>query len=53
MEGEREHRQAAEQGSELWLEARGSDAQPAADAIEKIFNEGLGDVDADQSTSQP
>ena len=36
---------AAEQGTTLVLEARGNDAQAAADAIEKTFAEGLGDVD--------
>ena len=44
---------AAEQGSVLVLEARGPEAQAAADALEKIFSEGLGDVDADPSTSHP
>jgi phosphocarrier protein len=37
---------AAEQGSKLLLEARGCDAHVAADAIEKLFVEGLGDLDA-------
>jgi phosphocarrier protein len=37
---------AAEQGTVLWLEARGSDATSAADAIEKLFKDGLGDLDA-------
>ena len=37
---------AAEQGTVLWLEARGSDATFAADAIEKLFKDGLGDLDA-------
>ena len=37
---------AAEQGSQLLLEARGADAHTAADAIEKLFVEGLGDLDA-------
>ncbi len=37
---------AAEQGAVLQLEARGSDAQSAADAIEKLFRDGLGDLDA-------
>jgi phosphocarrier protein len=36
---------AAEQGTVLWLEARGSDASSAADAIEKLFQDGLGDLD--------
>jgi phosphocarrier protein len=37
---------AAECGSRLILEAKGSDAESAADAIEKLFKEGLGDLDA-------
>jgi phosphocarrier protein len=36
---------AAEQGTVLLLEACGSDATSAADAIEKLFNDGLGDLD--------
>lgn len=36
---------AAEQGSELWLEVRGTDADAAADAIEQLFRDGLGDLD--------
>jgi phosphocarrier protein len=44
---------AAEQGSTLLLEARGSDAQSAADAIEQLFKEGLGDLDAPPNTPAP
>jgi phosphocarrier protein len=44
---------AAEHGSTLLLEARGSDAVPAADAIEKLFKEGLGDLDAEPNTAAP
>ena len=44
---------AAEQGVTLLLEARGSDAQSAADAIEQLFKEGLGDLDAPPSTPEP
>lgn len=40
---------AAEQGTVLQLEARGTDAQPAADAIEKLFRDGLGDLEAPPS----
>jgi phosphotransferase system HPr (HPr) family protein len=36
---------AAEQGTVLLLEARGADATSAADAIEKLFQDGLGDMD--------
>jgi phosphotransferase system HPr (HPr) family protein len=42
---------AAEQGSILLLEVRGPDARAAAEAIEKSFQEGLGDVDANPSIS--
>ena len=41
---------AAEQGTVLLLEARGGDAHAAADAIEKLFSKGLGDLDADPNT---
>lgn len=42
---------AAEQGTTLLLEARGSDAQSAVDAIDKLFKEGLGDLDAQPNTA--
>ena len=42
---------AAEQGATLLLEARGSDARSAADAIEQLFKEGLGDLDAQPNTA--
>ena len=44
---------AAAQGTTLLLEARGSDAASAADAIEKLFKEGLGDLDALPNTAAP
>jgi len=37
---------AAEQGTNLVLEARGQDAMLAADAIEQLFRQGLGDLEA-------
>ena len=43
---------AATPGTELVLEVRGSDAQAAADAIEKLFLE-MRDVEADPDTSHP
>jgi len=42
---------AAEQGTTVLLEVRGSDAAAAADAIEKLFKEGLGDLDAQPNTA--
>ena len=44
---------SAEQGSNLLLEARGIDAQSAVDAIEKLFQNGLGDLDAQPNTPEP
>ncbi len=43
---------AAVQGTVLLLEARGPDAQAAADAIEKMIQE-LAETDAEASTSEP
>ncbi len=44
---------AAEQGATLLLEARGSDAESAADAIEKLVKEGLGALDAQTNPPAP
>jgi phosphocarrier protein HPr len=41
---------AAEQGTRLVLEASGSDAPSAADAIEQLFKDGLGDFDAPEES---
>ncbi len=45
---------AAEQGTELIIEARGEDAKDALDALENLFLEGFGDADSsnDEETSQ-
>lgn len=44
---------AAEQGTELIIEARGEDAKDALDALEHLFLEGFGDASSDdQETSQ-
>lgn len=44
---------AAAEGTVLCLEVRGSDAQAAANAIEKMIVEELRDEDARPSTSEP
>ena len=44
---------AAEQGTELELEVRGSDAQAASEAIEKLFSKEFGGTHADSGTSEP
>ncbi len=43
---------AAEQGTILHMEARGVDAAAAADAIEKLFLGGLGDLDEPPSVPE-